>query len=220
MPKKAIDLVWNCYGRLTVSERVSNKDRQVCYSCICTCWKTSIVKANSLRVGNTKSCGCLRKEVSSDVNKTHGESRTLLYTCRNWMISRCYNEKNPMYKHYGWRGIKVEKERRTFDVFKRDMEESFHNHIGLFWIRETSLDRLDVNEGYSKYNCKWSNREEQANNKRNNCVVCIKGEQKTLKQWSTYYNIGYASVRQRIYKGMSPESALTTPAIRKRNIVI
>ena len=62
MPKK-IDLTGQIYGKLTVireaDKRIKNK---VTWHCICECGNEIDVTSNSLRTGNTKSCGCFQKQ--------------------------------------------------------------------------------------------------------------------------------------------------------------
>lgn len=51
------------YGMLVVVERVEDGPRrQVRYRCHCDCGRSCVVRACALRTGNTKSCGCLRRE--------------------------------------------------------------------------------------------------------------------------------------------------------------
>lgn len=51
------------YGMLTVIKRVEDGPRRrVRYLCQCDCGGRVIVRATSLRCGETKSCGCLRRE--------------------------------------------------------------------------------------------------------------------------------------------------------------
>lgn len=51
------------FGMLTVLERAEDGPRrQVRYLCQCDCGERVIVRALSLRCGDTKSCGCLRRE--------------------------------------------------------------------------------------------------------------------------------------------------------------
>lgn len=58
-----INEVGNVYGYLTVIERAENsKDGQARWKCKCKCGNETIVLGKHLRSGNTKSCGCLRKE--------------------------------------------------------------------------------------------------------------------------------------------------------------
>ena len=63
------DEVGKKYGRLTVLDRRGSiKDISV-WLCRCDCGRETIVRGNSLRMGKTKSCGCLQKEMASKVNK-------------------------------------------------------------------------------------------------------------------------------------------------------
>ena len=59
-----IDLTGLAFGRLTVTGR-SPTDRsvkRVSWTCACTCGNLVTVEGESLRVGDTRSCGCLHKE--------------------------------------------------------------------------------------------------------------------------------------------------------------
>lgn len=54
------------FGRLTVLERVANTSYgRTQFNCTCGCGREKVVAAVSLRSGNTRSCGCLAKEVTS-----------------------------------------------------------------------------------------------------------------------------------------------------------
>lgn len=65
---RAKDLTNQKFGRLTVIKRVENNNNKVCWECQCECGNIVIVDAGSLMSGNTKSCGCLRKEMAHDLN--------------------------------------------------------------------------------------------------------------------------------------------------------
>ena len=59
--------VGNQYGRWTVLSRAENsKGGKACWLCQCECGSKDIVDGSSLRSGNSKSCGCLRAEVTSE----------------------------------------------------------------------------------------------------------------------------------------------------------
>lgn len=60
--------------------------------------------------------------------------------------------------NYGGRGIGVSQEWSDFEAFARDM--------GARPSRCHSVDRIDVNKGYSKDNCRWADPKQQAANKR------------------------------------------------------
>lgn len=52
------------YGRLTIVEKQGyDKNSNRLYCCECECGKKITVRGNSLSSGNTKSCGCLSREV-------------------------------------------------------------------------------------------------------------------------------------------------------------
>lgn len=64
--KKCIDETGHRYGRLTVLERFPIKNEMGAYwKCCCDCGVEVVVRGSSLRAGVSKSCGCLRSDVSS-----------------------------------------------------------------------------------------------------------------------------------------------------------
>lgn len=84
----------------------------------------------------------------------------------NSMVSRCNNKNNP---RYGGRGIRVEW--KSFDDFKNDMYETYLLHITnnlCKYGRNTSIERVNNDGNYSKGNCTWATRQEQAKNKGTN----------------------------------------------------
>lgn len=63
MGRPRIDLVGKKFGRLTVLEYGgNNNDNHATWKCVCECGTVKYVIGNVLVRGNTKSCGCLRKE--------------------------------------------------------------------------------------------------------------------------------------------------------------
>jgi hypothetical protein len=84
---------------------------------------------------------------------------------RTWcaMKSRCYNPNNIEYNHYGGRGITVCEEWLDFNNFMSDMYESFCNHMNTH--DSTTIERINVNKGYSTDNCRWATIVEQSRNK-------------------------------------------------------
>ena len=59
--------IGNKLFRWTVLERIS-KNGRVYYRCQCDCGTIKDVRADHLKAGKSKSCGCLQKEIVAQVN--------------------------------------------------------------------------------------------------------------------------------------------------------
>lgn len=189
------------FNRLTVIKHIEN------YKCLCKCDCGNVkeISGNHLRSGRTKSCGCLKKEMTMDRNKTHGMSESKEYIIWSAMNQRCSNKNNKGYKYYGGRGIKVCKGWLKFENFYKDMG---NKPQGL------SLDRIDNSKGYCKENCRWATRKEQQRNTRYNKMIAYKGETKCLVEWSEELNMNYNTLLSRLCRyNMSIEKAFTKNVI-------
>lgn len=71
-----IDLTGQKFNKWTVIERAENKNKAVCWLCECECGTRKIVRAQHLKSGNSKSCGCLQKEVAKDLCKKLGQNNS------------------------------------------------------------------------------------------------------------------------------------------------
>lgn len=124
---------------------------------------------------------------------------------RAWkaMKSRCYSSCNKDHGKYQKNKINVCAEwLNDFDKFYADMgDKPSHLH---------SLERIDNLKDYSKSNCKWATKKEQAINRSEfNKVFTHNGESRVLKEWAKKLNIRYTTLYQRIYRsGLSFEDAI------------
>ena len=140
---KRIDLTGQTFGRLTVTKHVVSSY----WETTCECGNTKIVHSHALRVGRTRSCGCLRNEKARERRTQHGMHGTITYNSWMQMRRRCNDPKHANYKWYGGRGVAYDPRWDSFVVFLEDMGECPD--------RDHTLDRIDPNKNYSKENCRW-----------------------------------------------------------------
>lgn len=141
----------------------------------------------------------------SKVKNLNQEAYNILRHKWGSMITRCTNPNAKNYANYGGRGITVCDEWRTFSNF-------FIWSINNGFKPGLSIDRIDVNKGYSPDNCRFITMEQQQQNRRNNryFIDPFDGEQLCLTSISKKYGISEETLRKRIDKyHMSLEKALT-----------
>ena len=64
---KSIEMENKQFGRWTVIDRAENKKRKdIHWLCICSCGTRRVVSGYSLRIEDTKSCGCLNIEIARE----------------------------------------------------------------------------------------------------------------------------------------------------------
>lgn len=122
------------------------------------CRKHFKALCQSVNNGDKKSCGCMTKKMKA--RTTHNSSKTRLYKTWQNMKTRCYRKNNKDYKNYGGRGIVICKLwLNNFSEFKAWALRAGYNDT-------LTIERVDVNLGYSANNCTWIPIQEQNKNKR------------------------------------------------------
>ncbi len=149
------------------------------------------------------------------MNKTHGLYQSAEYYAYHAMKQRCYNPKNPEYKNYGARGIRVSQEwLKSFLNFYADMGPKPASNL--------SLERKNNFKGYSNSNCRWATPAEQNLNFRRNKIVTFKGQSMPAKSVMEKTGMSSNTDRNRIYRrlrdGWSHEDAFLVPVISKFTI--
>lgn len=201
-----IDLVGKVFGRLVVVSRsdshiTPNGTLKPYWECKCSCGAAVRVRAETLRNGDTRSCGCLAKELSSINHSTHGQSKSTTYNTWRAMIERCNRKGNSHYKHYGERGITVCKDWLKYENFLRDMGT---RPDGL------SIERVNNDLGYSKENCRWATAVEQSRNTTRSVLIEWDGATRNRCDWAKIIGITPEALAVRIRKwGLN--RAMTTP---------
>lgn len=203
---KFIDLTGQKFGRLLVIERCGTaKNGGVVWKCKCDCGNISTVASCSLRRGAVVSCGCYSREKFSERLIKHGESKTRIYRCWNGIMQRCFHPKCKAYQWYGARGITVCDEWKRFEPFKEwGLANGYADNL--------TIDRIDVNKGYSPENCRWVTMKIQANNRRTNHFIQYRGKPYTISQLSSISGINETTICERIKRGWDAQRLLTPVA--------
>lgn len=214
-----IDWPLNCmepgqkYGRLTVLSTHKIKGTYRYFAkCQCDCGSEPIyVRVDALRKPEgrsrkpTRSCGCFHKEQVT----THGAWGHPIFKIWSAMMIRCNDPNNKRYPRYGGRGIAVCDRWHDVKNFIADMSKGYRKGL--------QIDRINNDKGYSKENCHWVTRTEQARNKSSNVLITFNGETHCLKEWSHLLGITYGTLVERVQVlGWPPEKALTQP-VREGN---
>lgn len=69
---KRDNLEGKTFGRLTVTDKYKTKNKTTYWLCKCTCGNLKWIDAKSLKLGETRSCGCLNSELASERGKKNG----------------------------------------------------------------------------------------------------------------------------------------------------
>lgn len=106
-----------------------------------------------------------------------------------------------------YEGIGYDPDWEDFDNFYRDMgDRPSPQH---------SIDRKDGTKGYSKDNCHWATKKEQALNRKSTIWVKVGEKEMCLKDACALLNLHYKTIHTRVSRhGWPLDKALTTP-VRK-----
>lgn len=209
MAVKVVDLTGKRFGRLTVKGRSENRHNATYWHCVCDCGKEVVVRGSSLKCGDSKSCGCLVREISKERNTKHGGYGTRLYRIWDGMKARCRNPKAISYSNYGGKGIDVCPEWNDFVVFREwAIEHGYKDNL--------TIDRIDSKKNYMPDNCRWVDMVTQENNKSSNKYVTYNGKTMSLSMWAKELHLSYNMLLKRIKRGWPFERAINTEPLKRK----
>jgi hypothetical protein len=88
------------------------------------------------------------------------------------MLQRCANQRNPSWKNYGGRGIRVCERWKEFKNFLEDMGPRPPGRNGQ--VAAYSIERVNNDGDYEPGNCKWATIKEQRANQRPSTRVYLR----------------------------------------------
>ena len=158
---KVIDETNNKYGKWTVMSRAENKpDGSAKWNCKCECGTEKVVAANTLREGNSFSCGCAMKDYGKERRNLVSLENTIIRSYKNGAKSRSFqfsltNEeiKALIYNNCFYCGD-APADKKHFYSYKEGKDDDY-------FIETNGIDRIDNSIGYTKKNtvtcCKTCN---------------------------------------------------------------
>lgn len=159
MGRGFIDLTGKRFGRWTVIRRsYPNKYNHSRWLCKCECGKERIVIGYSLSSGNTKSCGCLQKERTSESRRLPSGVASMRNTMSNYKVGA---EKRGLEWSLSEEQFKeiTQKDCHYCGAKPNNNSKGSHGNNGNYVYN--GLDRIDNFKGYTKDNivpcCKTCN---------------------------------------------------------------
>lgn len=169
-----------CGSVITIRPRESAPRRKFCSISCCVRFHGAARKAAGVRAWNLGSGGYDRALFQTPIYRVWFNMKT-----------RCSNRRITDYHRYGGRGISVCEKWQRFAGFFEDMGPTYQDGL--------TIERIDNDAGYTRENCRWATKREQANNRRSNRWFTIDGETKTLEQWIRTVGLNSSLVRSRFY---------------------
>lgn len=208
---KKLELTGKKFGRLTVVKLHSIFKCKSFWECICDCGIIKIIRGTKLKSQEIKSCGCLSREVHSELATIHGLHGTRIYRIHKGMMQRCYYKNKPDYHNYGGRGIEVCKDWKDVSKFSK---WAFSNG----YKENLTIDRIDSNKNYTPENCQWITLGENSSKKRTTKYLTHEGKTLNLKQWSLELGLHPSTLSLRFKKNLPIDKILSNEDFRSEKI--
>ena len=202
MGRPLTNLIGQKFGRWTVLSYQGNKH----WLCRCECGTNGVKQTGALRLGSSKSCGCLQRELIALRNYKHGMVGHPAYDSWSGAKIRC---SDPKRRYYAGKNIKMHPDWLDFNVFWAEMGPS--------WAPGLSIDRIDNDGDYVPGNCRWATPKQQSNNR--SCCVVIPTPQgpMNITQAAEAFGINRWTIAHRIRMGWKDEDLLLPVNIANRS---
>jgi len=185
---------------------IKHSSGRTAWACICECGVERDVRSDYLYNNRSLSCGCLKLELTSKRQTTHGATKkgktTAEYRAWQSIKTRCYDESVNCYPNYGGRGVAVcDRWLNSFENFLAD--------VGLRPSVNHSADRFpNTNGNYEPNNFRWATRAQQNRNQRRNVYLEYNGERMVLKDWATRFGVRYTCISVMLKSGRTFEQVV------------
>lgn len=190
--KNTLELLNKKFGDLEIIAIEGRKAK-----CKCICCSIKYYDKYNLISGNSKNCGCKKRNNMIKRNIKHNMSNTRIYRIYQSMKKRCYNPKSHSYKWYGNKNIKLCEEWNCKNGFVNFYNWAIKNG----YDDKLSIERIDINKDYSPNNCKWIELKEQLLNTSKTIKIIDKNNKIfTINDLSIKYNIPKSTLYNRAKK--------------------
>lgn len=188
------------YGRLTV---LHEGERRIVPSkpygmrtvwCVCECGTVTHPTLQSLRNGDTESCGCGKVAnlvALAAAQTTHGHAGHPLYATWRDIWRRCADPSVKSYKDYGGRGIRVCEEWRDVAQFIAWVEANLGSRP-----EGREMDRVDTDGDYAPGNVRWATRAQNNVNRRKTANTSSRfvGVTRKRNRWQAQMKVNYRHI--------------------------
>lgn len=167
-------------------------------------------KTKSGYLGRCKECILKWRKTEKELSmarirdkKRWKQPRRWLYTCRRWINNRVTTGWNWRYLQHWIKNLW-----NSFEEFYVDMLDSFILHSDIYWIDNTTIERINNLWNYCRDNCKWATYKEQCNNISTNHIVNYKWKLYTISQLAELLWINYKYLWQKLKQNNRDTSIL------------
>ena len=140
---RIIDITGKRFGRLVAIEPTDKRQGgYIVWKCKCDCGNISYVTTHNLLSGNTKSCSCLQKEISSKLIKSHKEKYQKARGLHDGTADSALNSKLSKNNNTGVRGVCMFRGKFMVQIYYKRKRY----YIGLFDTLEEAKEARKIAE--------------------------------------------------------------------------